>query len=322
MRCPKCHYLSFEPEPRCKNCGYDLAVEEGDLVIKAVADAAPLADLSLREPMPPRRVGIRAASCPGSIGGSRAEAALGGVALADEPMPISAPAAPMRTAAPAASYVVAGRERGSRHVRRQKGPSRRYRRLGLSEQPPRAAHATAELPLFVKAMPAEAMPELEIDAPSESDEPLVKVPAEPRLPLGVRRSSAETPKPRTATGEDARRGRKLGPFDRDLLDDLRRVDVDNEEPRQLGAEAPAVAASAGTNQAGSVRRLFAAAVDVILLAAMTAGVVWVTFRLAGVAPTSVGAPVLVPLGAFVLAAHSWLPRHVHGSGRTDRRQDG
>ncbi len=159
---------------------------------------------------------------------------------------------------------------------------------------------TAELPLFVKAMPAEASPELEIDTPSESDEPLVKVPAEPRLPLGVRRSSAETPKPRTATGEDARRGRKLGPFDRDLLDDLRRVDVDDEEPRQLGAEAPAVAASAATDQAGSVRRLFAAVVDVILLAAMTAGVVWVTFRLAGVAPTSVGAPVLVPLGAFVL----------------------
>ena len=27
MRCPKCHYLSFDPDPRCKNCGYDLDVE-------------------------------------------------------------------------------------------------------------------------------------------------------------------------------------------------------------------------------------------------------------------------------------------------------
>ena len=30
MRCTKCHYLSFEPEPRCKNCGHDLSLEEAD----------------------------------------------------------------------------------------------------------------------------------------------------------------------------------------------------------------------------------------------------------------------------------------------------
>jgi hypothetical protein len=29
MRCTKCHYLSFEPEPRCRNCGHDLSLEEG-----------------------------------------------------------------------------------------------------------------------------------------------------------------------------------------------------------------------------------------------------------------------------------------------------
>lgn len=28
MRCTKCHYLSFEPEPRCKNCGHDLSIDE------------------------------------------------------------------------------------------------------------------------------------------------------------------------------------------------------------------------------------------------------------------------------------------------------
>ena len=38
MRCPKCHYLSFEPEARCRNCGYDLALAEDDLIIKAVDD--------------------------------------------------------------------------------------------------------------------------------------------------------------------------------------------------------------------------------------------------------------------------------------------
>ena len=69
MRCPKCHYLSFEPEPRCRNCGYDLAVEEADLVIKAAEPiAAPLADLSLRSRCRPDGAASRAASRPGSIG--------------------------------------------------------------------------------------------------------------------------------------------------------------------------------------------------------------------------------------------------------------
>jgi uncharacterized RDD family membrane protein YckC len=51
MRCPKCHYLSFEPEARCRNCGYDLALSDDDLVIKAADDAeGPLEDFDLRAP--------------------------------------------------------------------------------------------------------------------------------------------------------------------------------------------------------------------------------------------------------------------------------
>ena len=50
MRCPKCHYLSFEPEPRCKNCGYDLDLPEADLELHpASAPEGPMADLALRE---------------------------------------------------------------------------------------------------------------------------------------------------------------------------------------------------------------------------------------------------------------------------------
>src|SRR6187401_1006565 len=53
MRCPKCHYLSFDPEPRCKNCGYDLEVADADLAMRTAepADAA-LPDLTLHEPVP------------------------------------------------------------------------------------------------------------------------------------------------------------------------------------------------------------------------------------------------------------------------------
>src|SRR5687768_12347562 len=37
MRCTKCHYLSFEPEPRCRNCGHDLSLEEGSAFNQADA---------------------------------------------------------------------------------------------------------------------------------------------------------------------------------------------------------------------------------------------------------------------------------------------
>ncbi len=30
MRCTKCHYLSFDPEPRCRNCGHDLSMDENE----------------------------------------------------------------------------------------------------------------------------------------------------------------------------------------------------------------------------------------------------------------------------------------------------
>ena len=50
MRCPKCHYLSFEPEPRCRNCGFDLATHDADPVIKNTDDEGPLVDLDLRRP--------------------------------------------------------------------------------------------------------------------------------------------------------------------------------------------------------------------------------------------------------------------------------
>ena len=53
MRCPKCQYISFGSEPRCRNCGYDFSMSAGeddgfDLPIQDGAEAAgPLADLPL-----------------------------------------------------------------------------------------------------------------------------------------------------------------------------------------------------------------------------------------------------------------------------------
>jgi uncharacterized RDD family membrane protein YckC len=54
MRCPKCHYLSFDSGERCRNCGYDFSLvakpaAELDLPV-APEPEGPLADLSLAAP--------------------------------------------------------------------------------------------------------------------------------------------------------------------------------------------------------------------------------------------------------------------------------
>jgi uncharacterized RDD family membrane protein YckC len=66
MRCPKCQYISFGSEPRCRNCGYDfsLAAEEDDafdLPMQGGDAVGPLADLPLsgssrNTPLPPGAV--------------------------------------------------------------------------------------------------------------------------------------------------------------------------------------------------------------------------------------------------------------------------
>ena len=69
MRCPKCHYIGFDPWERCRNCGYDfsLAVDlsVGDLPLRGADEPfGPLADFSLghevharagRQPVGPTR---------------------------------------------------------------------------------------------------------------------------------------------------------------------------------------------------------------------------------------------------------------------------
>jgi uncharacterized RDD family membrane protein YckC len=48
MRCTKCHYLSFDPEPRCRNCGHDLSLEEGSAFSLANATLEGMEDESGR----------------------------------------------------------------------------------------------------------------------------------------------------------------------------------------------------------------------------------------------------------------------------------
>lgn len=60
MRCPKCHYISFDSTDRCRNCGYEFSLsvrsETVDLPIQTGGEAlGPLADFALTDPDAPPR---------------------------------------------------------------------------------------------------------------------------------------------------------------------------------------------------------------------------------------------------------------------------
>jgi uncharacterized RDD family membrane protein YckC len=312
MRCPKCHYLSFEPEPRCRNCGYDLAVPEADLVLRPAAESpAPLADLTLKEP--PR---VQSRRGPASLGlihpaddhePAAAVPARAAVAVsAPAAVAASAPAAvaePVRTPMSEPVREFAARALPVHDVRvelsslQSETPASPLLSQPARREPVRSPQPTTELPLFVKAMPPPELP----PALAQPDAPLVSVPVEPRAPLGVRRSTVEPPKPRQKPAA-AVSNRKLGPFDRDLLEDLKRVE--KEEARQARAEARVRARAQGESAAGAdagfFARVFAAVIDITLLSAITAGIIWVTFRVTEVQPAEVGVDVFAPLAGFLL----------------------
>src|SRR5579872_2283117 len=57
MKCPKCHYISFDSGDRCRNCGYDFSLSQdlpaADLAMHDAAEPiGPFTDIPLREPAP------------------------------------------------------------------------------------------------------------------------------------------------------------------------------------------------------------------------------------------------------------------------------
>ncbi|HUL73768.1 MAG TPA: RDD family protein [Vicinamibacterales bacterium] len=267
MKCPKCHYLSFEPEPRCRHCGYDFSLAEPDLAIKPAADDdGPLSDFRLHDD--------DARSAPVTLGPIR-------------------PASSARKR-PAASALALTLEKPE--------PAPDFR----PEPPrPRLAHppapTTTELPLFVKglaetgadeASPAEAAPAPEPVA-EPSLEPLVKMPPVARAPLAVRRRAPDSGRIQRTESAEAPVARKLGPFDHDLLEDLKRI-----EAKAAGRSGSIEPRSAGSPAA--VRRVAAAGIDLALLASLCAVVVWFTLRQCELTFAQVGILPIVPMVGFLL----------------------
>ena len=238
MKCPKCHYLSFEPEPRCKHCGYSFSLSEPDLALRTAEDGEPEGPLT---DFPMRDSDVDRLPAPMTLGAMRSSGS--------EP------------AAAGASMLTLTLDKPDREPDFPPEPSRL--------KPARPA-PTTELPLFVKGL-ADAEASTPDSPTTGNDQPLVKMlPAAARAPLAVRRTS-EAPRPQIARDE-AQTARKLGPFDHDLLEDLQRIEA--KASGRSAQDAHELAAGAGH----AVRRVAAAAIDLAFLGAINAAVVWFTLR--------------------------------------------
>jgi uncharacterized RDD family membrane protein YckC len=329
MKCPKCHYLSFDPEPRCRNCGYDLALEDVDVPIKADESDGPLVDLELHAPgsaddarSEPRRSPFASSAVatppavPRPVGRSvfAAASAKNPAAFEASPTPFEveiappapAPPPPARAARAADSQLpdltVFRTSPGSKAA--SVPPPARPAPAAPAEPaapppasivsapvvssapapapPPKIAPPTTELPLFVKGL---------------SDErPIISVPGEPRQPLSVRRKAVEpaASAPRPAPQSSPR---KLGPLDRDLLEDLQRLE--RAERRDAAAQTRSAAAIDDSDRVGAGKRLSAALIDGVLLGSLGTGIVGLTIRWCDLTWAQAQQLPMVPTAAFV-----------------------
>ena len=266
MRCPKCHYLSFDPEPRCKNCGYGLSLDEDDLLIRDEdVPASPFTDIPLR---------------PAAVTSAPPRSVLP-VAPAQAPPPRATPpfAALGEPAAPANTGDLTPAERAA------------VSQLPPSPGRPRSA-PTTELPLFVKGMSGGGAAQARL-----IDEPLLQLSEEPRPPLSVRRKVQDPPMPKPARLPPAQEPKIVGPLDRDLLGDLHR----NDGASEVETRSPRGAQVASTvSPVGAAPRLAAATIDGALLGSLSVAVMWLTLRWCGLPlDRALMLPVLIPTSVFL-----------------------
>lgn len=312
MRCPKCHYLSFDPEPRCRNCGYDLEVTDTELALRTAEPAdAPVPDLTLRErpaaPAAPVTLEL-VHSEPGpeetapdytapdyAPDYDAPDYAAPDYAALEDTAPDHTPPAPRLTLVEDAGHRDGVAIPAAALAEPVVLPAVETRAVEPAPEPPRAPfrapNTTAELPLFVKGIADhEAFPDEEVPV-QVAPPPLPPT----RPPLAVRRAVSEPPRARPNLGS-----RRLGPLDHDLLEDLKRVERE-EAARAREELRPAAALMDGGERVEPLRRAGAAAVDAAVLGSIAAFVFWATLRLCAVNLSDLGTAALVPLFAFIAA---------------------
>ena len=297
MRCPKCHYLSFDPEPRCRNCGYDLEVADADLALHAAesSDEDEMPDLTLHErsnaaaaPMTLELIhsGSSSRAAVAERNGRDSEALSTRLTLVEEPVD-EIYEEPARQLEPEPFNDAMEEDEVEEDD------------LVLAPVPPpvfRAPDTSTEMPLFVKGI-------------AESDlkpEPVAALPVEEapvvpptRPPLAVRRTTQEPARAQAKISE-----RRLGPLDHDLLEDLKRVEREEvARERELARTEPPAGFEYTNEYVGEPveprLRLAAMGIDVAVLGGIAAFVFWATLRLCNVSMDAVGWSALIPFVIFI-----------------------
>lgn len=275
MKCPKCGYLGFETVDRCRNCGYDFSLaptpaqQPTELPLHDSRGAgAALADLDLA----PTGVAPRSPADPPELDLDR----LIGV----EP---DAPAPP-------------DERRAVAHDRESRVPATRAAEPPLPDTPlspaePAAPAARADddlpLPLFT---PAPLGDEAPIDDPALLGPIVPPRPAGP--PLAVRRASPEIPRGRP---RNTRPVRRETPFAFEPAPD--QAPARGATP-STGRAAPG--APAAFEAADRTQRVLAAALDVALLGAIDAIILYLTLKIAGLSASDIALIPPVPMASFLL----------------------
>ena len=332
MRCPKCHYLSFDPEPRCKNCGYDLEVADAELAFKAAEDYSdPVADLELRRTEPKELAPVtlelrRDAPAPERARAPRVTARARKPAAVipeddDDVWPARSTPAPAVAAPPAPARAAMFRIEPVRENvdESEQETAVEPERYSEPEPTPEPAHEP-EPRVAARVMPAPperpSMPAV-VAVPSVSAHPTTELPlfvrdspSPPRAPLSVRRTVAESPRVRTVDSgaRPATMDLRVGPLDRDLLDDLRRVEREEAAYATVQARvrrnADADAGAGGEldddpEDVPATQRLAAAALDGVLLGGIGTVAMWLTMRVTGASITSFGTDAIVAFLIFL-----------------------
>ena len=280
MKCPKCLYIGFETGDRCKNCGYEFS-----LLAAVDEPATPAEDLPLR---PASSGPLPAFDVPSAVDDAWAAPQVDRFRDGPDAPEKEAPALALSFAAPGLEI--------------DPTPAR-----AVPVAPPAAAQVPSEpaLPLFAP------------DATSYDDEPLVKVPAVPRMPLSVRKTpDAPRPRPTPAFGpprvhEDAVLQFVEEPEEETVPDAAAlAAPVESERDTIRTAYGPRFASEpvhsdrsvAGEAEASPFgRRVVAALIDHGILLSIDLVVVYFTLRLTGLSLADWHLLPVLPMAAFLLS---------------------
>jgi uncharacterized RDD family membrane protein YckC len=250
MKCPKCHYLGFETGDRCRNCGYDFsllagtAVSDPDIALRTDTIEQLPVDLPLNQ---------------------------FGTELSEPPLITSVPTPSAIELAPERADIRRGSAATEAVLHAEAVDSRPAPRMTPADElaSPQTASARKwqdrSLPLFTPS------------ADDEDDTPLVKLPAAPRPPLSVRRTT-DTTRLRAVTRSPAAEP-ELGFADVAIAESPQsvaaRLDPDVRPRSSVWGTGKTHSFQAGS----AVRRLAAAMIDYAILLSIDAVVVYFTLRM-------------------------------------------